>query len=615
MGSNTTNASTPDTQAQDQTQDASVLIFINVHFNLIPPFTMENMIEKASYQESSSANIVRNNLAYHSNTKLLQNPDVFDSKEITIPCYDLLFDPAFMCVDPYGKFLKITEACDQINEYLGNRVIPVNSKVQVCFNVIGYECIADVVWGFTSYLMNSSIGSVEDYDLQELMAKNDLPIIEPYQDEGWSIDVVGVNLVDNGLIFQVNHPYDKFLSNVDGGQQDNSNNNWMSSSTKLYSELSKDQLNVCLFKDQSQAIISPMNLANNSNKKGITQNKIEKNNIESIQSYVNGNQDAAKKKQEPASKTVLKGIHGFLDVASFIPAVSTATGIINAAIYAAEENYLFFTGQEGWEDKRNEALISLASAIPFSKLATKGGAAVKAAANKITAKAASKEAAELAAKKAAEKAAAKKAAKEAAKEAKAAAKKAAKEAKEATEELNKNKSLINDLNDEIKQLNEQMKPLNTKMSKYAPQHKNYMNKTQTSLEHTNDVGQYNKLKTQRELLKSRKSSLEKANEELIAKIKNAEKLAIESPFKTFSKVLGNEIKEIKNNLQLLRAGFMKEMKEIGARTFLENSKVFRDKVIKSSRDYIIKTHRDRSLYTNGAKSAFFLFLPYAINDD
>lgn len=619
MGSNTTNASTPDTQAQDQTQDASALLFINVHFNLIPPPTMKNMIEKAPDQQSSFANIVRNNLAYHSNTQLIKNPDIFDSKDITIPCYDLFVDPAFECIDPYGKFLKIIEACDEVNQYLGNKVIPDNSKVQVCFNVIGYECIADVVWGFSNYLTKSSVGSVEDDELTELMTQNDLPIIDAYQDDGWSIDVVAANIVDNGLIFQVTHPYDKYLSNANVGQQDNASNNWMapqsssqmSLSPKLYSEahptLSKDRLKLSLYNDPSQAIISPMYLANKSKKTGITQKEVEKKTVEPMQSYVNGNQDAAKKKQEPASTSVLNGIHIFLDVASFIPAVSTATGIINAAIYAAEENYLFFTGQEGWEEKRNEALISLASAIPFSKLAVKGGTLVKTTAKKITSKAARKEAAELAAKKTAEKQAARKAAKNAAKE----AKEARKAANEATQTLNRNKTLINDLNDEIRQLDDQIQDLNRTVS----QHRNQLKNMTPNLRHVQDVSQLNKLKTQRNLLNSQKSSLESANKELTKTIKKAEELALESPFNKFSKVLGNEIKEIKTNIQGIRAEITKELEKAGGRTFKENLKVFKKSVGESSSKYLKKVHGDRSLYKNAAKSTFFISLPYFINDD
>jgi hypothetical protein len=115
-----------------------------------------------------------------------------------------------------------------------------------------------------------------------------------------------------------------------------------------------------------------MNLIKPSN--GLDRNK---RHLNDVQSYVNGNQNAAKKKMKKIERNdvelfSLEGVHTVLDIASFVPAVSTATSIANAGIYLAEAGYIFFfTDEEGAGEKVGQALISGAGAIPFSKLGAK----------------------------------------------------------------------------------------------------------------------------------------------------------------------------------------------------------------------------------------------------
>ncbi len=308
MGSNTTNASTPDTQAQDQTQDASVIVLINVHFNMLPSLSKKHKIQKDSGQQSAFSNVVRNNLVYHSNTQLLQDPDDIKPKEITIPCQNLYFDEDFQCFDSQGEYMKIVEACHELEEFLKQKdnEIPENSTVQVCINIIGYECIADVAWGLVSYLTLSSNDNIKDNSLIELIAEHQIPFLNPFKEKGWSINVIGMNIVENGLIFQINKPYDKYLPNAYNGQQkttassssqDSSQMSLLPDEYKMYSQAPQrttpKRISLSAYKNASQAIISPMNLIKPSN--GLDRNK---RHLNDVQSYVNGNQNAAKKKMK-----------------------------------------------------------------------------------------------------------------------------------------------------------------------------------------------------------------------------------------------------------------------------------------------------------------------------
>lgn len=387
MGNNTTNASAPETQAQDQTQDASVIVLINVHFNMLPSLSKKHKIQKDSGQQSAFSNVVRNNLVYHSNTQLLQDPDDIKPKEITIPCQDLYFDEDFQCFDSQGEYMKIVEACHELEEFLKQKANEVseNSTVQVCINIIGYECIADVAWGLVSYLTLPSYDNIKDNSLIELITEHQIPFLNPFKEKGWSINVIGMNIVENGLIFQINKPYDKYLPNAYNGQQkttassssqDSSQMSLLPDEDKMYSQAPQrttpKRISLSAYKNASQAIISPMNLIKPSN--GLDRNK---RHLNDVQSYVNGNQNAAKKKMKKIERNdvelfSLEGVHTVLDIASFVPAVSTATSIANAGIYLAEAGYMFFfTDEEGAGEKVGQALISGVGAIPFSKLGAK----------------------------------------------------------------------------------------------------------------------------------------------------------------------------------------------------------------------------------------------------
>ncbi len=389
MGNNTTNASTPDTKAQDQTQDASVIVLINVHFNMLPSLAKKHKIQKDSRQQSYFSNIVRNNLVYHSNTQLLQNPDDIKTKEITIPCQDLYFDEDFECIDTQGEYMKIVEACREMEEFLKQKEndIPENSTVQVCINIIGYECIADVAWGLASYFTLSSAGKIKDNSLDEVIADNQIPFLNPFKDKGWSINVIGINIVENGLLFQINKPYDKYLPNANNGQQkttassssqDSSQMSLLPDEDKMYSQAPQrttpKRISLSAYKNASQAIISPMNLIKPSN--GLDRNKRHLNNV---QSYINGNQNAAKKNLPQKDKKeeewlTSDNVHMALDIVSFIPVAGTVSSVANGIFYVYEASDLFFSGKEGGWSKLGEAGLSFVGAIPFSKL---GASAVR----------------------------------------------------------------------------------------------------------------------------------------------------------------------------------------------------------------------------------------------
>ena len=384
-------ANTPDTKSKDERSEAKIIIFVNVHFNLMSSIP-HKVKSQDSYQQFAVANILQNDLVFHSNTQLLTKPDSILLHECTIPCRDLYFNQLLECIDPLGEFFKILWACKDIDEYLNQLVIPDDSKVQVCFNIIAYQCISDVAWGLASLLDLSCSSNIQNDILIDLIAEIQEPVLGPYIEKGWSINVVGVNLIDNGLIYQIDIPKDSNENSNSANNDKNTNNNSSTNTPSQYSaqnaqqspiakedipeeptitltgHVSKSHIVLSAFKETLRPIINPFYVIDKLTGADKMQDDINEHAIGAIQSYINGDKDAAKKHLKATGSASLDLLHNRLDIISFVPGPGTPASIANGLIYTVEEAYLLHTGGN-WKEAQKNALISYVCAIPFAKIA------------------------------------------------------------------------------------------------------------------------------------------------------------------------------------------------------------------------------------------------------
>lgn len=107
--------------------------------------------------------------------------------------------------------------------------------------------------------------------------------------------------------------------------------------------------------------------------------QVRHNIFNALIAYYNGDTSKGNNYLKSAGQDALELTHKRLEVLSFFPGVGTVTSIVDAGLYAIEENVVFFSGGswEEVENLRNKAAWSLVGAIPFFKICKKGCAIIK----------------------------------------------------------------------------------------------------------------------------------------------------------------------------------------------------------------------------------------------
>ena len=107
--------------------------------------------------------------------------------------------------------------------------------------------------------------------------------------------------------------------------------------------------------------------------------QVRHNIFNALIAYYNGDTSKGNNYLKSAGQDALELTHKRLEVLSFVPGIGTVTSIVDAGLYAIEENVVFFSGGswEEVENLRNKAAWSLVGAIPFFKICKKGCAIIK----------------------------------------------------------------------------------------------------------------------------------------------------------------------------------------------------------------------------------------------
>ena len=107
--------------------------------------------------------------------------------------------------------------------------------------------------------------------------------------------------------------------------------------------------------------------------------QVRHNIFNALIAYYNGDTSKGNNYLKSAGQDALELTHKRLEVLSFFPGIGTVTSIVDAGLYAIEENVVFFSGGswEEVENLRNKAAWSLVGAIPFFKICKKGCAIIK----------------------------------------------------------------------------------------------------------------------------------------------------------------------------------------------------------------------------------------------
>lgn len=391
-------AEIPSKQECTEREDVNILIFVNVVFSLLPDAKNINSCNTAQNKcvNGAIADVVKEHPCYHSNISIEKNPDKIYAFEYDIQCQDLYCDENGECIDPIGAYTKILSACSKVDDYLCDLVFPPESKIQVCLNVMGFEPISDIAWGFAFMADACCPNNVEDEILNELIMDEYEPYFIDYIQKSWKVNVIYIGLMEYGVVFEIFNQQEKSkssnhvdkskngTSNLDNSyddkpSEDTPKNNEPDSSIVLEGHVSKTRVNLSSFIsfDHILDCIPPFAVVRFIDRlTGVDkiENRMKESLNKSIMEYARGNSEEGWRHLKEAGGASLDYTHKRLDLISYFPGVGTIAGITNGWLYIFQESYVGFNLGDIDEANRlnDKAFNSFVSAVPIYKIARYG---------------------------------------------------------------------------------------------------------------------------------------------------------------------------------------------------------------------------------------------------
>ena len=411
MGKSYIDAKVPDKQERLEREEVNVIVFVNVMFSLLPFDEIKKRIAKDNLQEEihlALADVVIEHPCYHANLSLAHNPDKLYAYECDVQCSDLYFDENGECIDTLGAYSKIIHAYNQVDDYLSELAFPPGTKVQVCINVIGFEVISDIVWGFSFMADASCPNNVDDDLLNDLIMDEYEPLALDYINKGWTFNVAFVDLLELAFALELTKPSEMNTANAKKDSlQPVSNTNKTIPSKYVENNVTTEDVNSAdesgskptSFQDENP---SPIML-----KGGISQTRINLSSFlsfnhlldclyppmaiirfidrltgvdkleatfwneiaQAYQAFINQDKDEGWKHLKKAGGTSLDIVHNRLSLISFYPGASAISGLIDGLLYTTQSCY-FAYNLNSVEAKRlqGKAFVSYSSMIPFYKI-------------------------------------------------------------------------------------------------------------------------------------------------------------------------------------------------------------------------------------------------------
>ena len=410
MSTGIVGADIPDKQDCFERENVNILIFVNVVFSLI---SNKERVKSCSGKQNQCidgavATVVKEHPCFHSNILLEKNPDKIYAFECEIQCQDLYCDENGDCIDSIGAYSKILYACNRVNNYLNELVFPPDSIIQVCINVLGFEPISDIAWGFAFMSDACCPNNVEDEALNELIMDEYEPFFWEYINNNWKVNVVYISLMEYDMVFEITNndvnKNSKQITNSTKGHpnlnQNDHNNHAIDernislekdtpqntkdekASITLEGHISKTEVNLSSFIsfDHIMDCIPPFNVVRFLDRlTGVDkiENRIKENVRNSIQAYIRGDSSEGWRYLKDAGGASLDYVHKRLEVIAFVPGAGTIAGVVDGLIYTTQEGFAW-GDLEKMEELRNRALYAYAGAVPFYKILKYGKPVVKA---------------------------------------------------------------------------------------------------------------------------------------------------------------------------------------------------------------------------------------------
>lgn len=395
-------ADIPSKQECTEREDVNILIFVNVVFSLLPNAKNVNNCNTAQNKcvNGAIADIVKEHPCFHSNVSIENNPDKIYAFESDIQCQDLYCDENGECIDPIGAYTKILSACSKVDDYLSDLVFPPESKIQVCLNVMGFEPISDITWGFAFMADACCPNNVEDEILNELIMDEYEPYFIDYIKKSWKVNVIYIGLMEYGVVFEMFNQQEKSKSSnqidrskngtlnqviSDNGKpsKDTPKDDEPDSPIVLEGHVSQTRVNLSSFYsfDHILDCIPPLSVVRFIDRlTGVDkiENRMKENLNRSIMEYARGNSEEGWKHLKEAGAASLHYTHKRLELLAFVPGIGSIAGVADGYIYTIQEGIAYKYGE--WEDGnklKEQALWAYAGAIPFYKIVKYGKPVIK----------------------------------------------------------------------------------------------------------------------------------------------------------------------------------------------------------------------------------------------
>lgn len=402
MNKSTVNASSVNVIEKMEKQDIKVLVFVNVVFSFSDA---EESTSNSSKPQSSNgiqcsiADCVNVRPYYHSNISICENPDKSYAYECNINCGDLYSDEEGTCIDPLGMYSKILDACYQIDDYFGKLFFENGTDVQVCINILGFEQLWDVVWGFAFLADACCQFNVEDSDLDELIMDEYEPFFLSYLEKGWKVNVVFIAFLEYYILYEIYNENERNRKAVDPNKvlsakiskdetivkenlpDDNGDSD--ENTPLLEGRVEKNEIILSSFFTLNHFLdcVLPFGAIRLLDKVTGTDKiaeDIEDKIIRASVAFVKGDTDEGWDNLKQAGASSLDYTHKRLDIIGFAPGVGTVAGVADGLLYTVQEGYAAWNGDiDKAKELRTEALWAYAGAIPFAKVVKYGKTVAK----------------------------------------------------------------------------------------------------------------------------------------------------------------------------------------------------------------------------------------------
>lgn len=400
MNKGTVNASSVKVIEKMEKQDIKVLVFVNVIFSFSDA---EESTSNSSKPQSSNgiqcsiADCVNVRPYYRSDISICENPDKFYAYECNINCGDLYSDEEGTCIDPLGMYSKILDACYQIDEYFGKLIFENGTDVQVCINILGFEQLWDVVWGFAFLADACCQYNVEDPDLDELIMDEYEPFFISYLEKGWKVNVVFIAFLEYYILYEIYNENERNKKAVDANKvlsakisQDETivkenlpddDGDGDENTLLLKGRVEKNEISSFFSLSHFLDCVPPfaaIHLIDKVTGADKDLDNVGDKFVKASIAFIKGNTDEGWDNLKQAGASGLDLTHKRLDVLGFAPGVGTVAGVADGLLYTVQEGYAAWNGDiDKAEDLRTEALWAYAGAIPFAKVFKYGKAVSK----------------------------------------------------------------------------------------------------------------------------------------------------------------------------------------------------------------------------------------------